>query len=217
MPRRFRYNETCMHTTTHQPVRSAGFSLVELLVTTAIICILSVMMFGFSSARRQRTQMELCRDNLQKLYIAIQIYAKDSHDQLPPAGDATTSEPVLGILVPKYSADTSLFICPGGRDAALPSGAPLSDGKISYAYYTGRHLDDPAAAQQVLLSDRQVNTAAKLPGEPVFSTTGKSPGNNHYKYGGNFLFADGTAQAAPPLAAIPLPLPSGVTLLNPKP
>jgi prepilin-type N-terminal cleavage/methylation domain-containing protein len=194
-----------------------GFSLVELLVTVALICILSVMMFGFGSARRQHSQKELCRDNLQKLYLALQIYAKDFNGRLPSATNAATAEDALDVLVPRYSADTALFICPGGRDAALPSGAPLRSGKISYAYYAGRRLEDSAAGQQALMSDRQVSTLAKLAGDQVFSTTGRGPGNNHHKYGGNFLMGDGSAQDSPPLAPFPLPLPPGVTLLNPKP
>jgi prepilin-type N-terminal cleavage/methylation domain-containing protein len=194
-----------------------GFSLVELLVTVALICILSVMMFGFGSARRQHSQKELCRDNLQKLYLALQIYAKDFNGRLPSATNAATAEDALDVLVPRYSADTALFICPGGRDAVPPSGASLRSGKISYAYYAGRRLDDPEAGRQALMSDRQVNTLAKLVGDPVFSTTGRAPGNNHHKYGGNFLMGDGSAQDSPPQAPFPLPIPPGVTLLNPKP
>jgi prepilin-type N-terminal cleavage/methylation domain-containing protein/prepilin-type processing-associated H-X9-DG protein len=194
-----------------------GFSLIELLVTAALIGILSVMMFGFGSARRQRTQKTLCQDNLQKIYLALQIYAKDFNDRLPSATNAATSEEVLDPLVPRYSADTSLFICPGGRDAARSSGASLRQGKISYAYYQGRRLEDPRAAQLALMSDRQVNTRAKQTGEPVFSATGRSPGNNHHKFGGNFLMGDGSVQSSPPLAAFPLELPPGVTLLNPNP
>ncbi len=86
--------------------------------------------------------------------------------------------------MPKYTADTSIFICPGGRDAQIPSGEPLRKHKISYAYYMGRRLDTP---QALLMSDRQVDTQPKRAGEFVFSPDGKPPGNNHHKYGGNFL------------------------------
>jgi prepilin-type N-terminal cleavage/methylation domain-containing protein len=206
-----------MKATFHADFRPAGFSLIELLVTLAIICILSVMLYGFGSARHQRTQKELCSDNLQKIYIALQIYAQDFSGRLPAATNAATSEAALAVLVPRYAADTALFICPGGRDAALASGAPLQSGKISYAYYQGRRLDDPQAAQQALMSDRQVNTLAKQTGDQVFSITGSSPGNNHHKYGGNFLMGDGAVQASSPLVPFPLPLPPGVILLNPKP
>ena len=191
-----------------------GFSLIELLVTLAIMVILIAMMEGFASGRHQRTQKQLCADNLQKIYLALQIYANDFKGALPSKTNATTSETVLGTLVPKYSADTTIFICPGGRDKTIPSGVPLEQLKISYAYYMGRRCDE---SQTVLLTDRQINTEPKRAGEMIFSANGKAPGNNHHKYGGNFLMADGSVQASGAQLTISLASAPGVVLLNPKP
>lgn len=191
-----------------------GFSLIELLVVAALIVIMTVMLEGFASAKHQRNQKERCADNLQKTYLALQIYANDYKGNLPGSTNATTSEEALDVLVPKYSADTTIFICPGGRDSQIPSGEPLTRHKISYAYYMGRRLDNPAV---VLLSDRQVNTESKFAGELVFSKNGKSPGNNHHKYGGNFLMADGSVQASGAQLTFSLAATPGVVLLNPKP
>ena len=191
-----------------------GFSLIELLVVVAILCIGSAMLYGFGSARHQRTQKELCADNLQKIYLALQVYANDFGGRLPQSTNAVTTEPVLDVLVPRYSADTTIFICPGGRDSQIPAGESLRNHKISYAYYMGRRLDTP---QNVFMSDRQVNTLAKNAGDLVFSPDGKAPGNNHHKYGGNFLLGDGSVQSGAARLTFPLALPPGVVLLNPKP
>jgi prepilin-type N-terminal cleavage/methylation domain-containing protein/prepilin-type processing-associated H-X9-DG protein len=196
------------------PNAPAGFSLVELLITLALVLILTTMMFGFGSARHQRNQKQLCADNLQKIYLALQIYANDFNGNLPQNTNAQTSEAVLDALVPRYTVDTSIFICPGGRDSSIPPGESFRNGKISYAYYMGCPLTN---SQEVLLSDRQVDTRPKRPGEIVFSTNGKPPGNNHHKYGGNFLFGDGSVQSSPPELAFPLLIMPGVVLLNPKP
>src|SRR5437868_11110262 len=102
----------------------AAFSLLELLITLALICILSVMLYGFGSASHQRTQKQLCADNLQKTFLAMQIYAND-FGKFPATTNAQISEDVLDLLVPKYSADMSIFICPGGRDSQIPSGTSL--------------------------------------------------------------------------------------------
>jgi prepilin-type N-terminal cleavage/methylation domain-containing protein/prepilin-type processing-associated H-X9-DG protein len=193
---------------------SRGFTLIEMLISLALILILTSMMFSFSSAKHQRDQKELCSDNLQKIYLAMQIYANDYKGALPQNTNAQTSEAVLNELVPKYSADTSIFICPGGRDSAIPSGEPLQNSKISYAYYMGRQLDKP---DKVLLSDRQINTTAKVTGDQVFSTDGKAPGNNHHRFGGNFLMADGSVQGSKARLTFPLPVEPGIVLLNPKP
>jgi prepilin-type N-terminal cleavage/methylation domain-containing protein len=191
-----------------------GFTLVELLITLALLSVMSVMLYGFASASHQRSQKKLCADNLQKIYLAMQIYANDFGGRLPQDTNALTSEQVLGELVPKYTADTSIFICPGGRDSQIPSGEPLAKHKISYAYYMGRRLDPPPA---FLMSDRQVDTQPKFAGEYVFSPNGRSPGNNHHKYGGNFLWGDGSVLDSPALLTFPLPATPGVVLLNPKP
>jgi prepilin-type N-terminal cleavage/methylation domain-containing protein len=195
-----------------------GFSLVELLVTLALLVILSTMMYGFASARHQRTQRQLCADNLQKIFLAMQIYANDFKGALPQNTNAATSEEALAALVPRYTSDTSIFICPGGRDALIPAGEPLARHKISYAYYMGRRLDaSPDAPQSVLMSDRQIDTEPKRAGEMVFSTDGKPPGNNHHKYGGNFLFNDGSVQTSGPQLKFSILSAPGVVLLNPKP
>jgi prepilin-type N-terminal cleavage/methylation domain-containing protein len=200
------------------PTAPEGFSLIELLVTLALMVILTTMMWGFASAKHQRNQKQLCADNLQKIYLAMQIYANDFGGKLPENTNAQTSEAVLDELVPKYTADTSIFICPGGRDSEIPSGEPLTKHKISYAYYMGHQLPtNENATPFVLMSDRQINTEPKHAGEFVFSTTGKSPGNNHHKYGGNFLFSDGSVQASGPQLTFSLVFTSGVVLLNPKP
>ena len=191
-----------------------GFSLIEMLITMALMIVMTLMLFGFGSASHQRSQKKLCADNLQKIYLAKQIYANDFGGRLPQNTNAVTSEPVLDELVPHYTADTSIFICPGGRDSQIRSGDPLAKSKISYAYYMGRRLDTP---QSVLMSDRQVDTQPKVAGEFVFSTNGKPPGNNHHKYGGNFLLGDGSVQPSPAQLTFSLPATPGGVLLNPKP
>src|SRR5271168_3467943 len=183
-----------------------GFSLIELLVVVALIAILSAMMYGFASGKHQRTQKQLCADNLQKIYLALQIYANEFKGALPDATNSQTSEEPLNELVPKYTTDTSIFVCPGGRDAEIPSGEPLTRNKISYAYYMGLRLD---AAPVVLMSDRQVNTESKRAGEFVFSPDGKPPGNNHHKFGGNFLFNDGSVQPSDARLTFSLAVPPG--------
>jgi prepilin-type N-terminal cleavage/methylation domain-containing protein len=200
--------------TPRPPDSLRGFSLIELLVVIALIAIMSSMFYGFGSGKHQRDQKERCADNLQKIFLALQIYANDCHGALPVKTNAATSEEPLDLLVPKYSADTSIFICPGGRDDPIPSGGPLTKVKISYAFYMGRKLDDPHG---FLLSDRQVDTEPKRAGEMVFSADGRPPGNNHHKYGGNFLLADGSVQNSGAQLTFSLAGQPGVVLLNPKP
>lgn len=192
--------------------QTQAFSLLELLVTIAIILILVTLYWSPNSGSRQRSLQTACQKNLQKVYLALEIYGNDFGGYFPIVPGAHTSSEALDLLIPKYTSDTDTFICPGSKDSALGSGASLARHKISYAYYMGRGITNGQAA---LMSDKQIDTQPKAVGQLVFSTTGKPPGNNHRKYGGNFLFCDGHTELSPAQAAFPLPLAKGEVLLNP--
>lgn len=191
--------------------RRGGFSLVELLLVVAIILVLSTLYFGPSSGSRKRALHAACQKNLQKLYVAMQIYANDSGGVYPKVPAARTSAEALDALVPRYTSDTSVFICPAGDDSSLKGGS-IKKHKISYAYYMGRGVTNSAEA---LVTDKQVDALAKGAGQPIFSSTGKPPGNNHGKAGGNLLYCDGHLESMPPSASAPLGLSTGEMLLNP--
>ena len=196
-------------------MKRAGLSLVELLIAVALMVLLSLSLYGYWSKSSQERQKALCQKNLQLIYMAIKIYADENRGYFPAVDQAGTAEVPLSLLVPRYTASTGIFICPGSRDAALPEAQSFASRRISYAYYMG--LTTQAPATQPLLSDRQVGTTAKIRDQLVFSPDGRPPGNNHYEFGGCFLFADGHVESSPPHATRDLPLPHGVVLLNPRP
>jgi prepilin-type processing-associated H-X9-DG protein/prepilin-type N-terminal cleavage/methylation domain-containing protein len=193
----------------------AGFSLIELLAVAAILLLLFTLYWGSSASdNHQRQARKDCQVHLQKIYMAMEIYANDHAGNFPEAPGARTSEEALDALVPRYTVDTAAFICPGSKDPALPAGESFRVHRISYAYYMGRRAAEP---QQVLMSDQQVDTQSRSAGEYAFSSTGKPPGNNHGKLGGNFLFCDGHAESSPPRVPFSIVLTQGVVLLNPNP
>ncbi len=191
---------------------SSGFSLIELLATALIIMILFTMYWGGNSGARQKSRQVACLQNLQKLHIAMEIFANEHGGKYPDKPSAKSSAEALDVLVPKYTADTSLFICPASKDSVPPGGESIASRRISYAYYMGRKS---GSSEEALASDRQVDTTSKTVNQRVFSTTGKPPGNNHKQAGGNILFCDGHVQASPPSSAFSLVLTQDVVLLNP--
>jgi len=173
-----------------------------------------VMYHGFGSRSYQREQKKVCQKNLQRIYVALEIYANDHDGAFPAAPGAQTSEEPLSVLVPRYTVDAGSFVCPGTKRAPLPDGEPFAKRRISYAYFMGRRLTE---AKALLMTDKQINTLPKKEGDQVFSRTGKPPGNNHHKYGGNYLFVDGNLEMSSVTAPFPVVWPEGVVLLNPKP
>ncbi len=193
--------------------RFRAFSLIELLMVIAILVIL-VSLFGRSSGQKEVALQNACRRNLDKIFVAMQIYSSEQSGRFPVKPGARSSEEALSLLVPKYTADTSLFICPGSKHSVLPPGQALEQGRISYAYYMGWPATNSVEA---LISDEQVNTDSKNVNEVVFADSKKPPGNNHGKLGGYFLFTDGHVDSSPLRASFSLVLTQGVVLLNPKP
>jgi prepilin-type processing-associated H-X9-DG protein/prepilin-type N-terminal cleavage/methylation domain-containing protein len=189
---------------------SSGFSLIELVIVLALMILLTTAYWNHGMGGNRH--LKACEQNLQKIHLAMEIYANDFNGQFPAATNARTSEEVLSLLVPRYCSDTAIFICPAGNDSSLSADRPFRKGKISYAYYMGRH---PGSATESLMSDRQIDTQPKAAGDRVFSQTGRPPGNNHGKKGGNFLFCDGHVEASPSHAPFPLPQPRGIVLLDP--
>ena len=190
-----------------------AFSLVELLITMALIIILFVMMFGFSSRSHQQQQKTVCQKNLQTIHVALEIFANEHDGIFPVKTDAETSEAALALLVPKYTAATQPFICPGSKDSSIPEGESFEKRRISYAYYMGLPASSSA---EILMTDQQIDARPKIKGQPVFSLNGKRPGNNHHRYGGNLLYADGRAESIAAIAPFSLVPTQGVVLLNPR-
>ncbi len=196
------------------PRAAPGFSLVELLCVLVILIILATMLDSRLAGSRRRTAQELCRKNLQTIYLAMTLYAEDNHGTFPFLKEAAVSAGPLSLLVPRGTTETAIFICPGSRDKALPEGEPFAQRRISYAYYMGRSTNRSA---NVMLSDWQVNNLPKSKGQPLFSPDGKKPANNHDKDGGNLLLGSGEAISSGTNAPQDLPVPPGITLLNPLP
>lgn len=195
--------------------RSAGFSYIELLVSTALVATFYIMVLGPGSAMGQSRSKARCAEQLRQLHQCLVLFAAEHDGAFPAVAGATTSEAPLSQLVPLYTTDTSLFICPGSKDAALPGAASFADRRISYAYYMGLRSDAPH--ETPLLSDAQATNGAKRGGDALFSPIGAAPGNKHRRYGGNILFVDGSVETFHPLAPRDFPLPPGTALLNPRP
>ena len=186
---------------------------MELLLTLALLIILVVMMHGFGSRSNQTRQKKACRDNLQTIFMALQIYANDHDGQFPIVPSAGSSEEALSLLIPRYTVASDRFVCPGSKDSDISSAEPLANRRISYSYFMGRRLGDPA---EVLMSDRWIDSQPKLKGDPLFSANGQAPGNNHHQYGGNLLFSDGEVRSSGPKAAFDVSWNTNIHLLNPR-
>ena len=180
---------------------NAGFSVIELLFSTLVVVVLYAVVFAPSAEQVRRKRFADCAERMRKVHLALGIYANDHDDAFPTLPTATTSEPVLGLLVPKCTSDTSIFACPGSGREVPAQGKAFADGRISYAYAMDLKRKD--APTTPLLSDAQV--VSKSRPLNTFSTDGKGAGNNHNGHGGNVLFIDGHVEMVEPSRTLSLP------------
>lgn len=180
---------------------------MELLVGMLIAVSLYAVAVGPTKAYIERQKLQRCAENLRKLHLTLSLYANEHDGAYPQPAGARVSNDALAALVPRYSADASIFACPGRRN-------PDSAGThVDYSYVTGLRKD--LGADALILSDAQVNSEPKVRGAGVFSGTGAGPGSNHGKAGGNLVFVDGHLEAFGPATPRDLTLPPGAQILNP--
>jgi len=66
---------------------STGFSLIELLVSMAIIAILAALILAGLSRAKESGRATSCRGNLHQIGIALQMYVQDNRNRMPTMYD----------------------------------------------------------------------------------------------------------------------------------
>lgn len=106
--------------------RRLTFTVVELVAVAGIVAVLLAILVPIMNRMRESRGHVPCAGNLQRIGMALQIYAKGHDGRFPP-----TLEPLLD---PKYlKADA--FVCPSSDDTpAKRREELLSGGRLSYVY-----------------------------------------------------------------------------------
>jgi prepilin-type N-terminal cleavage/methylation domain-containing protein len=90
-----------------------GFTLLELLVTVAIIAVLLTLVGLVAVKLREGATATNCVSNLVNLRMALQSYANDHSGRYP---DPTASETPWETTVAKYIASPALLQCPADKE-----------------------------------------------------------------------------------------------------
>ena len=72
-----------------------GFSLVELLVTVAIIAVLAALLLPALSRAKESGRTTACQGNLHQIGIALQLYVSESGNRMPTLHDQLLAQIVV--------------------------------------------------------------------------------------------------------------------------
>jgi len=146
------FTETSLVANAHNPgTRKLGFTLVEMLVVTAVIGTLAALLLPALSRSKQRAQQVYCLSNGRQMMVAMMTYVGDSQDFLPPnpddgntvpghnwcSGNAgvgdpqefdpdVLQDPTRSLLITYLSGNISVFHCPGDTRMGLYQGTNVA-------------------------------------------------------------------------------------------
>ena len=186
--------------------RRSGFSFIELLIAMLVAVALYAVVAGPGEGYVRKQKLQRCIEHLRRQHLVLSLYANEHDGAFPALDGADAADALRGVLVPRYTTDTSFFCCPATGRAG--------DTRFDYAYVAGLRRE---AGATLLMSDAQVDKQPKLRGTRIFSDNEKTSGGNHGALGGNLLFADGHAQTIGTIAPRDISPAAGARLLNPQP
>lgn len=96
--------------TRREPVRSDGFTLLELLVVLTVLAVLAALLLPALMRGKASATRVACISNLRQLAMTWQMYAQDANDRLVPNGYATPetlSDTRLWVLGATHRADAA--------------------------------------------------------------------------------------------------------------
>jgi len=120
-------------------MKNWAFTLVELIVTMAVIAILAAMLFPSASSAIQRAQTTRCAANLHKIGIGVIQYAGENNGQLPSALSygITTGDTMILALEPYLENKTKVWDCPSNPQLRAAGFTGYVQGNYASAFYFG--------------------------------------------------------------------------------
>jgi|HubBroStandDraft_1064217.scaffolds.fasta_scaffold130934_2 type II secretory pathway pseudopilin PulG len=162
--------------------KTAGLTLVELMVVITMTALLSAIMFPALSTAKEKSRRAVCKSNIRQLLMVLEEYS-DSEQYLPSCADdkgyyhsIILSDAIFTNLVDMAGGNSNIFYCPniefGSGPGAVPQHIPNVGYVIGYSYleasiarsdkapdYTVLQVKWPSTSTNELLADANYYTS----------------------------------------------------------
>jgi hypothetical protein len=191
--------------------RTFAFTLLELLVLIAIICILAALVQPPRGGKNKARQI-MCLSNQKQVAIGLTLFSGEHQGAFPARVSVTNGgameQMLTGDVVPCYVilsnsiANRHVFLCPADK-SRLPAeqGQPITRTNVGY-FISLDSSPTNLPATTVLTGDRHLIASSRPIGPGLFSLTAQQAlewtAELHKPVGGAFSFADGHAEWVSP-------------------
>ena len=128
-----------------------AFTLIELLIVIAIICILAAILFPVFAAAREKARQTTCASNLKQLGMAVVQYTQDFDDIMPYSKNTYYNAQAQAVYaygweyaLYAYVKATNVYSCPDDQFAPNTEYNGTTEGNGAYtvnsAFYNNRTL-----------------------------------------------------------------------------
>ena len=129
-------------------IRRQGFTLVEILIVLAIICVLTGLVLPVFSSVRRNARLSSCASNLHQIAIGLRMYQQD-WDRLPTMRIRPQPSPPSWLPLKPYLHEEAVLQCPYSEMTqphqyiyrSGPGNSVLNPESSTVVVYCGDHLD----------------------------------------------------------------------------
>ena len=169
-----------------------SFTLLELLVVTAIISVLAALLVPTLSQMKERAHRIQCLSNLRQIGIGARQYANDHEGQFPlQIGGGNLPADHCRLMSNYLQNIGQIFKCPSGIKTATNNLSTIANSNISFCYV------EDVSLQSLVEMPFMFDQGIPIPPVGTLSLylgqrwqTGSVPNSNHKNDGGNIVFSD---------------------------